>query len=145
MNLIPEIAQKLGVEIGEPFNVKVINSNIYPKDIETKTFKFNKIGVAIDFENGFYRCDLLADLLNGTLEIVKIPFMPKEGETYWFIGEVKERYKDYKLKSFVPLQAEWIGSFLDHMNYALGNCFPTETKAAAGRKEIVKKVLGKDV
>lgn len=74
-NLIPEIAKMLGVEINESFKLA---------GYDNATFRFT--------ENRFWqedgnsceeRSDILAMLLAGNEIIVKLPWKPKEGETYW--------------------------------------------------------------
>lgn len=136
MNLIPEIAQKLGVEIGEDFRIAG-KKCIY-------RFTFTDLVCRCEHTDDWNSSTYLSDLLCGALVINKIPYMPKPGQTYWFIGEVRDSDKEFPFRSCIVLQAEWKDCFYDHMNYVLGNCFPTEKKAIIGKHEIVKKVLGKD-
>lgn len=78
-NLIPEIAQMLGVELGEEFKIK---------GYDELTYKFDNDGLKLTYDNDIEISDLTAKvafvaLLNGTDEIVKLPWKPKEGESYW--------------------------------------------------------------
>ena len=73
-NLIPQIAQMLGVELFEEFKVEGDN----------RTYWFDLDGL----HSGEYVVEdeddaMLHDLLCGEDEIVKLPWKPKEGETYW--------------------------------------------------------------
>lgn len=73
-NLIPQIAQMLGVELGEKFKIEGDN----------RTYWFDLDGL----RSGEYVTDyeddaMLHDLLCGEVEIVKLPWKPKKGETYY--------------------------------------------------------------
>ena len=76
-NLIPEIAQMLGVELGEEFKIEGDN----------RTYWFDLDGL----HSGEYVAEdeddaMLHDLLCGEVEIVKLPWKPKEGEDYYTFG-----------------------------------------------------------
>lgn len=78
-NLIPQIAQMLGVELGEEFKVK--------GDDET-TYIFTDDGLKLTYDGGIGIVEISSDvafaaLVKGTDEIVKLPWKPKKGETYY--------------------------------------------------------------
>lgn len=78
-NLIPQIAQMLGVEIGEEFKVK--------GDDET-TYIFTDDGLKLTYDGGIGIVEISSDaafaaLVNGKDEIVELPWKPKKGEKYW--------------------------------------------------------------
>ena len=75
-NLIPEIAKMLGVEIGEEFKV------VYKVGFEI-ICNFTKEGVFVQGCSGRYNKELLADIICGKVEIVKLPWKPKKGEYYF--------------------------------------------------------------
>lgn len=81
-NLIPQIAQMLGVELGEEF--KVVHKVVYKTGFEIMC-NFTKEGVFVHEEgcSGKYDKELLADIICGKAEIVKLPWKPKKGETYY--------------------------------------------------------------
>ena len=81
-NLIPEICKMLGVELGEEF--KVVHKVVYKTGFEI-ICNFTKEGVFVHEEgcSGKYDKELLADLLCGKVEIVKLPWKPKKGEYYY--------------------------------------------------------------
>lgn len=77
-NLIPEIAKMLGVELGEEFKIKGYDGLTYKltdNGLELTTVDGQKTKW---FDNG-----ALNSLLKGKMEIVKLPWKPKKGETYW--------------------------------------------------------------
>lgn len=74
-NLIPEICKMLGVELGEEFKV------VYKVGFEI-ICNFTKEGVFVH-EGYKYRKELLADIICGKAEIVKLPWKPKKGEYYF--------------------------------------------------------------
>ncbi|WP_444349747.1 hypothetical protein [Phascolarctobacterium succinatutens] len=86
-NLIPQIAQMLGVEIGEEFKIK---------DYElTCTITDDKGLMAADdsSETGWIPANaLFLVLLNGKAEIVKIPWKPKMYEEYWTFGKLGKQW-----------------------------------------------------
>lgn len=78
-NLIPEIAKMLGVEIGEEFKIKGVDKFTYKFDSDKLmvTCYDNMETTAIVVSGTF------AELLSGESEIVKLPWKPKKGETYY--------------------------------------------------------------
>lgn len=77
-NLIPGIAKMLGVELGEEFKIKGFDGLTYKltdNGLELTTVDGQKTKW---FDNG-----ALNSLLKGKMEIVKLPWKPKKGETYY--------------------------------------------------------------
>lgn len=80
-NLIPQIAQMLGVEIGEKFKIKGYNEPIY---------RFDADGLKASFDNFSKKEEGLANaslgsLLAGNLEIIKLPWKPNVGGRILYI------------------------------------------------------------
>ena len=78
-NLIPQIVQMLGVEIGEKFKIKGYNE---------PTYRFDADGLKASFDNFSKKEEGLANaslgsLLAGNLEIIKLPWKPNVGEEYY--------------------------------------------------------------
>lgn len=78
-NLIPQIAQMLGVEIGENFQIKEYGERIY---------RFANSGLQLIYDNGVRNLNTttnmaLSGLLSGEFEIVKLPWKPKKGDVYY--------------------------------------------------------------
>lgn len=81
-NLIPQIAQMLGVELGEEFKIKEYGERIY---------RFDNSGLQLIYDNGVRNLNITANmalscLLSGDIEIVKLPWKPKMDERYWTFG-----------------------------------------------------------
>lgn len=75
-NLIPQIAQMLGLQLGEEFKVKGDNELIY---------RLTNDGLKLTHDSGIELADVsakvaFAALLNGKDEIIKLPWKPKAGE-----------------------------------------------------------------
>lgn len=78
-NLIPQIAQMLGLQLGEEFKVKGDNELIY---------RLTNDGLKLTYDSGIELADVsakvvFADLVNGKDEIVKLPWKPKKGDVYF--------------------------------------------------------------
>lgn len=77
-NLIPGITKMLGVELGEEFKVD---------KYDEMTFKFaeNMLVARADFKGAKWGITyvVLSELLGGNVEIVKLPWKPKEGDVFY--------------------------------------------------------------
>ena len=138
MNLIPKIAQMLGVEIGEEFKLKQTSG-----DIKSAKYRFRNIGDQIiyertDFCGGWTMCSAeeVGLLVLGKHEIVKLPFKPEEGEWYcmfMFCGDdfcvANTEFSNYDIK--------------DLTNAYCGNCFRNKDEANNHKAEIYEKLTGK--
>ena len=131
MNLIPEIAEKLGVELGEEFKLKSDEAGEYDE-----IYRFDE-NAALQMKNrcGWGISCRLPALLSGDIEIIKLPFEPKEGEVYFCVcwGEKTIYVEDYL----------WEGDSTDYQRMYCGNCFRTRSEAAAHKFEIYEKLTGK--
>lgn len=123
-NLIPQIAQMLGVEINESFKLA---------GYDNATFRFT--------ENRFWqengnlceeRSDILAMLLAGNEIIIKLPWQPKEGDSFY---------------TFTAAYGEWSVSLdmwaEEPCNYALldkGWIYRTEKEAIAALPTVLKEL-----
>lgn len=79
-NLIPQIAQMLGVKLGEEFKIK--------GEDELMTYRFNSDGLQVTYGDGIELSYISTNsafvaLVKGTDEIVKLPWKPKEGQTVY--------------------------------------------------------------
>lgn len=78
-NLIPEICKMLGVELGEAFKVK---------DEYALTYRFTDDGLKVTYDGDIEISNIstnsaFINLVNGTDEIIKLPWKPKKGEYYF--------------------------------------------------------------
>ena len=131
MNYMNQIAQMLGVELEEEFYLKSTTNGYYCTSGKNKTtFKLSESGVKYKFirnTNNYEWCSLdaiLAEVLTGSLEIVKKPWKPEDKEIMYYIGlnrSINQTWFNAK------------GGFT-LLTYSLGNCFRTE-------EEITPEVL----
>lgn len=116
-NLIPQIAQMLGVEIGEEFKIKEYGERIY---------RFDNSGLQLIYDNGVRNLNITANmafnsLLSGDIEIVKLPWKPKKGDGYYTFEIFRDKW--------VVRSVWWTG---EPCNYALldkGWVFRTKEEA----------------
>ena len=122
-NYMADVAKMLGVELGEEF--KIDGSNLI--------YKF--------LENGLYfRCIegwlpaiyQFLDLIKGELEIVKLPWQPKDGEYYYFPA-VDFQYS---------CPAAWHNCPIDFALKEAGMVFKTKAECEAALPALRKKYLG---
>lgn len=77
-NLIPEIAKMLGVELGEEFKIKGYDGLTYKL-----TDNWLELTTVDGQKTKWFDHGALSSLLKGKMEIVKLPWKPKKGETYY--------------------------------------------------------------
>ena len=123
MNYMKEVAEMLGVEIGEEFDI------ILPENIPSgyNPFKIGERGLV--GKNGNLANDYLLTLLNGISEIKKSPWKPKRNEQYFFV----------KPNWIIDLtmNGEWT---FDAGMMSIGNCFKTQEEAITHADEMVAKM-----
>lgn len=123
MNYMPKVLEILGVEVGELFNIKGFAMNPYQFDEE-----YNLIDMEFYVRNGFIR-----GLIIGKYEIEKLPWKPKEEETYRYVdsfGKIAERY--------------WTHDSGDYYRFNSGNCFRTSEEITDEIKQrILQEMKGK--
>lgn len=138
MNLIPKICELLGVEIGEEFKIsqdgEVLDDGALYKFNGIWFYKHNNADDNLDLWDLCTDSTLLL-LLNGHIEIVKLPFEPKEGERYWYVywGTEHIRVTD------IPFEDD---DMHYHHKYC-GNCFRTQAEAEREKYNIYEKLTGK--
>lgn len=112
MNYMEQIAQMLGVELGEEFKIKDPKNGVILNII----FKFDNSGLvrrAPKLEQIWTPVSgTLRQLLIGVFEIVKKPWKPKKDEKYYYVSPLKEIVQTY-----------FYEDHNDIMRYVLGNCF----------------------
>jgi hypothetical protein len=86
-NLIPEIAQMLGVELGEEFKIDTSGDDI---------FQITESGVwmrkGIDKGEWVEKPFEFVMLCNGDAEIIRLPWKPKMYEEYWTFGKLGKQW-----------------------------------------------------
>lgn len=127
MNFIQNIADELGVKIGEVFKLK------FPYGVSTAKYRLSDKGLE-RYREGEWQCnchDLFRALLCKQVKIKKLVYIPKIGETYYtFVG------KDWLVDS-----ACWMGFAEDYSFLKSGMVFETIEEAKAARAKIYEKLV----
>ena len=127
-NLIPEIAKMLGLQLGEEFKVK---------GEDELTYRFTNDGLELTHDSGIELAKISAnvafvDLLNGKREIIKLPWKPKKGETYYTFELLGSKW---------VVRPSWYGGFPNE--YALfekGWVYRTRTEAEAALPKVAAEM-----
>ena len=138
MNLIPKIAEMLDIGLDEPFEIstrdgyKVCRFFVRGNGVAYLE-KFNKDFNQWTQEN----TDEIGKIVVGAYLVRKLPFEPKDGERYWYVG--------WDLITKAPYVTD--SEFCDvdmccHHKYC-GNCFRTKAEAEKHKYEIYEKLTGK--
>lgn len=128
-NLIPQIAQMLGVEIGEEFKVK--------GDDET-TYIFTDDGLKLTYDGGIGIVEIssdvaFVDLVNGKDEIVKLPWKPKFGDRYFGVFEFNGKLQICRYDI-------WRGTIAEEAQYRCGWVYRTREEAEAALPAVAKEL-----
>lgn len=128
-NLIPEIAQMLGVELGEEFKIKGREGVIY---------KFIVDGLIVsddDVEKVYTTANMpLIGLVRGDIEIVKLPWKPKKGERYWTFDTVVLG------DALCIVRYTWDGDFNELTKLKTGWVYRTRAEAEAALPAVAKEI-----
>lgn len=115
MNYMKDVAELLGVNLGEEF------------EIEGNPFKPYKLTEKGLIDRNDYKCDYtLTSLLMGECKVIK---KPKKGDGYYSI----------RIGGSVDVLT-WFEDTYDYMAIALGNCFRTEEEAKEHKDEVLEKL-----
>lgn len=129
-NLIPEIAKMLGVELNEEFKIKGREGAIY---------KFIVDGLLVsddDAEKVYTTAHMpLVGLVRGDIEIVKLPWKPKKGETIYSFTLM---YGNWVVYSYV-----WLNSPCDYALLGKGWVYRTEAEAEAALPKVATEIGAK--
>lgn len=128
-NLIPQIAQMLGVEIGEEFKVK--------GDDET-TYIFTDDGLKLTYDGGIGIVEIssdvaFVDLVNGKDEIVKLSWKPKFGDRYFWVFSFNGKLQICRYDI-------WRGTIAEEAQYRCGWVYRTREEAEAALPVVAKEM-----
>ena len=138
MNLIPKLAESIGVELGEEFKV------ITPANIE-KRCRFYERGDGKIYLEKFNvafnqwtqeNTDEIGRIVTGNYEVKRLPFEPKVGEYICFVIVSEEAHP-------IVDKRRWSNCTFDLMAKACGNVFRTEAEAEAHKYEIYERLTGR--
>lgn len=130
-NLIPEIAEMLGVELGEEFKIK---------GYDGLTYRFTSNGLKLTHDNGVDISDIsagtakvaLVALLNGQDEIVKLPWKPYYRQKYWTFG--------LKDGIWVVVPREWEDYPAEYLLFKAGWVYRTRAEAETALPAVAKEM-----
>lgn len=128
MNYYKQVAEMLGVELGEEFRLKENKT----KNIVMPRYKITQEeGLMYSVNrNEFERSTILISIINGSYSVAKLPWKPKNDETYWW----------YSMCSKTSISGIFTGSTSDLIFWKAGNCFKTEKEAQSKGKEIMEQI-----
>lgn len=131
-NLIPVIADCLGVRIGEEF--------VVTEEYKKYRFKFDERKCLVrnisDEELGWVIAadKTLAGLIYGEQEVIKLPFKPKKGDEFW----------SYAGFNFEPVYGTWQGDYDDFVALKAGCVFRTRAEALEALPAKYKELTGRE-
>lgn len=132
-NLIFEIAQMLGVTIGEEFKIKDKQDNF----VSDKTYKFSENALMYFYQEDGDICRIVAgsqtlcSLLNGNFEVVKLPWHLKKGEEYYTFTGTSEKWIVWKQR--------WTNHPIDYALLAKGWVYPSKKEAEFALSKVAKE------
>lgn len=129
-NLIPEIARMLGVELGEEFKIKEYGERIY---------RFDNSGLQLIYDNGVRNLNITANmalscLLSGDIEIIKLPWKPKQDETFYTFGIHATENK------WVVVSVKWWDNVKNIALYKIGWIYRSQAEAEAALPAVAAEI-----
>lgn len=129
-NLIPEIAQMLGVKLNEEFKIK--------GEDELMTYSFNSDGLQVTYGDGIelpYISNnlVLVALVSGRLEIIKLPWKPKFGDRYFGVFEFNGKLQICRYDI-------WRGTIAEEAQYRCGWVYRTREEAEAALPKVAAEI-----
>lgn len=128
-NLIPQIAQMLGVEPGEKFKIK--------GEDELMTYRFNSDGLQVTYDDGieipYISTNLaLVALVKGEEEIIKLSWRPDYRQMYWTFG--------LKDGIWVVVPREWEDYPAEYLLFKAGWVYRTRAEAETALPAVAKEM-----
>lgn len=129
-NLIPQIAQMLGVELGEEFKIK---------GYDELTYKFYNDGLRVSCGNGARKFNPTANtsftaMLAGKDEIIKLPWKPKQDETFYTFGIHATENK------WVVVSVKWWDNVKNLALYKIGWVYRSQAEAEAALPKVAAEM-----
>lgn len=128
MNYYKQIAEMLGVELGEEFSLK----NNYSGNINRSRYKITQEeGLMYSIgSKEWKRSTILLSIFSEDFNVVKLPWKPKLGEQYWY----------YSIAWGTSIESKWACGFGELAFWKIGNCFRTKEEAETKGKEILEAI-----
>lgn len=125
MNYYKKVAEMLNLEMYERFKLKSSDGI----DCYGGTYYFSEDGLKC-LDSPLNNNWVLASILFGKAEIVKLPWKPRKGRNYWY----------YNAQTENPYKKEWNGGYYDLLRWKAGNCFRTREEASIEGKENIEQI-----
>lgn len=128
-NLIPEIAKMLGVELGEVFTLKG-----YEHDEYRISEKYGLAHRHRTFREEWQTAEtMFRDLIYGRAKIIKLPWKPKEGDTYY-------TFYAHEDTPWMVVNYEWDNNPIDFSSLKAGWVYKTRAEAEAALPNVAKEM-----
>ena len=134
VNLIPQIAQIFGVELGEKFKVESRGGSKYICNFTVEGL-FVHDSFLQDGNNGIYDNELLAHIVCGDVKVTKLPWKPKESDIFYTF--------DFTYGKWGVKPDMWAGAPCDYALLGKGWVYRTRAEAEAALP-VVATELGVD-
>lgn len=128
-NLIPEVARMLGVELGEEFKIKG-REHIF-HFVDNGLIAYRTDGSVLPYENCLAH---FLWLINGEEEIIKLPWQPKNGDTYYSF------YAAHKNTPWIITDYEWDKNPADFSSLKAGWVYKTRAEAEAALPKVAAEM-----
>lgn len=122
LGIMEIIAKELGIELDEVFKLKSTSNEKFFFNY----YKLTDMGLRVFKNNQWMSCFDFEDILTGKCEIIKLPWKPKNSGQYY--------YYDTAIEACCP--TKWQNTYLDEINYVLGNCFKTSEEVFVNKEKI---------
>lgn len=137
-NIMSQIAQLLGVELGEEFKVdiatedeifRITENGLELKKLESSSSDKGETTLQVwkTIPTSFVK------LLTGEAKIIKLPFKPKQGDVYWSF------YRSTFSDKWLVTSITWTNTVTDIAKFKVGWCYHTEAEAKSALPEIAKE------
>lgn len=134
MNHAKQIANMLGLEIGEKFKIKGhpnMGTFWFVDDVSMGMKDAWQYDMGSEmYDLGLEPEELLEQVLTGFYEVERVPWKPKKGDVYWY----------YSIAYGDAYATEWENTTVELISWKTGNCFRTEVEAETIGKEIVEQI-----
>lgn len=130
VNLIPQIAQILGVELGEKFKVESRGGSKYICNFTVEGL-FVHDSFLQDGNNGIYDNELLAHIVCGDVKVTKLPWKPKESDIFYTF--------DFTYGKWGVKPDMWAGAPCDYALLGKGWVYRTRAEAEAALPTVAKE------
>ena len=128
-NHMEEVAKMFGLELEEHFHIT-------KKSYENTVYKFTKDGVAFydnKLRTWYESVGVLAGILTGKTEVVKLPWKPQKGDKYYIPCIVAQ-------PEYMYSRLYWNNDHIDIEHYRMGLVCKTPEEAIALTEKMLKAI-----